>query len=89
MLVALVSVTRSPGGVKETEWLRELSELTGDYDHETVSYSMNKGVWSTNVQNNRRRILDTSELAKLPRGRAIVLAPHPHRWGSKRRPSDR
>ncbi|MDM7886584.1 TraM recognition domain-containing protein [Curtobacterium sp. RHCKG23] len=62
------------GGVKETEWLRELSELIGDYDHETVSYSMNKGVRSTNVQNNRRRILDTSELAELPRGRAILLA---------------
>jgi type IV secretory pathway TraG/TraD family ATPase VirD4 len=62
------------GGVKETEWLRELSELVGDYDHETVSYSMNRGVRSTNVQNNRRRILDTSELAELPRGRAILLA---------------
>ena len=62
------------GGVKETEWLRELSELIGDYDHETVSYSMNKGVRSANVQNNRRRILDTSELAELPRGRAILLA---------------
>lgn len=62
------------GGVKETEWLRELSELIGDYDHETVSYSMNKGVRSTNVQNNRRRILDTSELAELPRGRAVLLA---------------
>lgn len=62
------------GGVKETERLRELSELIGDYDHETVSYSMNKGVRSTNVQNNRRRILDTSELAELPRGRAILLA---------------
>ena len=62
------------GGVKETEWLRELSELIGDYDHETVSYSMNKGVRSTNVQNDCRRILGTSELAELPRGRAILLA---------------
>lgn len=62
------------GGVKETEWLRELSELLGDYDHETVSYSTNRGLRSTNVQNNRRRILDTSELAELPRGRAILLA---------------
>lgn len=62
------------GGVKETEWLRELSELIGDYDHEAVSYSMNKGVRSTNVNNSRRRILDISELAELPRGRAILLA---------------
>jgi type IV secretory pathway TraG/TraD family ATPase VirD4 len=62
------------GGVKETEWLRELSELIGDYDHETISYSMNKGVRSTSVQNHRRRILDASELAELPRGRAILLA---------------
>ena len=51
-----------------------LSELIGDYDHETVSYSINKGVRSTNVQNNRRRILDTSELAELHFGRAILLA---------------
>ena len=62
------------GGVKEIEFLRELSGLIGDYDHETVSYSMNKGGRSTNVQNNRRRILDTSELAELPRGRAILIA---------------
>jgi len=62
------------GGVKEIEFLRELSELIGDYDHETISYSMNKGVRSTNVQNNRRRILDPSELAELPRGRAILIA---------------
>jgi type IV secretory pathway TraG/TraD family ATPase VirD4 len=62
------------GGVKEIEFLRELSELIGDYDHETISYSMNKGVRSTSVQNNRRRILDPSELAELPRGRAILIA---------------
>lgn len=35
---------------------------------------MNKGVRSTKVQNNRRRILDPSELAELSRGRAILLA---------------
>jgi type IV secretory pathway TraG/TraD family ATPase VirD4 len=62
------------GGVKETEWLRELSELIGDYDHETVSASHNKGVRSTNTTNSRRRILDTSELAELPRGCAILMA---------------
>ncbi|AJW80087.1 type IV secretory system conjugative DNA transfer family protein [Clavibacter michiganensis] len=62
------------GGVKEAEWLRELSELIGDYDHETVSSSMTRGVRSTSVQNDRRRILDTSELAELPRGRAVLLA---------------
>lgn len=44
------------GGVKEIEFMREMSDLIGDYDHETISYSMNKGVRSTNVQNNRRRI---------------------------------
>jgi type IV secretory pathway TraG/TraD family ATPase VirD4 len=62
------------GGVKEIEFLRELSELIGDYDHEAISYSMHKGVRSTSVQNNRRRILDPSELAELPRGRAILIA---------------
>ncbi|KXU19800.1 TraM recognition domain-containing protein [Clavibacter nebraskensis] len=62
------------GGVKEAEWLRELSELIGDYDHETVSSSTTRGVRSASVQNDRRRILDTSELAELPRGRAVLLA---------------
>jgi type IV secretory pathway TraG/TraD family ATPase VirD4 len=62
------------GGVKEAEWLRELSELIGDYDHESVSSSTTRGVRSTSVQNSRRRILDTSELAELPRGRAVLLA---------------
>lgn len=33
-----------------------------------------RGVRSTNVQNNRQRIRDSSELAELPRLRAILLA---------------
>ncbi len=31
------------GGVKESEWLRELSDLIGDYDHLTNSVSYSKG----------------------------------------------
>ena len=35
------------GGVSEAEFLRELSELIGDYDMYTASVSYNKGIRST------------------------------------------
>jgi hypothetical protein len=62
------------GGVSEAEFLRELSELVGDYDKQTASVSWNRGVRSTNHQLRRERILDASELAALPRGRAVMLS---------------
>ena len=62
------------GGVSEADFLRELSELVGDYDKSTSSVSYNKGVRSTNHQLRRERILDASELAALPRGRAVMLS---------------
>jgi len=36
------------GGVAEAEFLRELSELVGDYDKSTASVSYNCGIRSTN-----------------------------------------
>ncbi len=62
------------GGVKESEWLRELSDLIGDYDHLTNSVSYSKGGRSPNASLSRRKILDMSELAELPRGRAILMS---------------
>ncbi len=60
--------------MKESEWLRELSDLIGDYDHLTNSVSYSKGGRSPNASLSRRKILDTSELAELPRGRAILMS---------------
>lgn len=62
------------GGVSEADFLRELSELVGDYDKSTASVRYNKGLRSTNHQLRRERILDASELAALPRGRAVMLS---------------
>lgn len=62
------------GGVSEADFLRELSELVGDYDKETASVSYNRGVRSTNHQLRRERILDAADLAALPRGRAVMLS---------------
>lgn len=62
------------GGIAEAEFLRELSELVGDYDKETASVSYSRGQRSTNHQLRRERIMDASELAALPRGRAVMLA---------------
>lgn len=62
------------GGVAEADFLRELSELIGDYDKSTASVSFNRGIRSTSHQLRRERILDAAELAALPRGRAIMLS---------------
>jgi type IV secretory pathway TraG/TraD family ATPase VirD4 len=62
------------GGIAEADFLRELSELVGDYDKETASVSYSRGQRSTNHQLRRERIMDASELAALPRGRAVMLA---------------
>ena len=62
------------GGVAEADFLRELSELIGDYDKTTASVTYNRGVRSTNHQLRRERILDAAELSALPRGRAVMLS---------------
>ena len=62
------------GGVGEAEFLRELSELIGDF--ETVSTSVSRGRQgrSTSRQYRRERVLDVADLGALPRGRAVVFA---------------
>ncbi len=61
------------GSVKENDFLQNLAELVGDYDRETTTASLNRGVRSTSTALKRERILGVDELAALPRGRAILL----------------
>lgn len=75
-LIGASNVIIYAGNIKELEFLRWLSEILGDYDHESVSVSYQRGGRDRNTsrQLNRRRIFEVSELAELPKGRAIVLA---------------
>ena len=62
------------GGVKEPEFLGELSQMIGDYDKHTTSTSVGRGTRSTSHQLQRERTLDIADLGALPRGRAVVFA---------------
>lgn len=62
------------GGVKEPEFLNELSQMVGDYDKHTRSVSVGRGNRSTSHQVQRERTLDVADLGALPRGRAVVFA---------------
>lgn len=61
------------GSVKENDFLQNLAELVGDYDRETTTASLNRGIRSTSTTLKRERILGVDDLAALPRGRAILL----------------
>ena len=60
------------GGVAEADFLRELSELVGDYDESTASVSYNRDIRSAGHQLRRERILDAAELSALPRGDVVL-----------------
>ena len=62
------------GGVKEREFLDMLSTLLGDYDKRTRSISTGKNSRSITHQLTRERIMDASDLASMPPGRAIAFA---------------
>lgn len=62
------------GGVKEPEFLNELSQMIGDYDRRTTSTSVGRGSRSTSHGIQRERTLDIADLGALPRGRAVVFA---------------
>lgn len=62
------------GGVKEPEFLGELSQMIGDYDRRTTSTSVGRGSRSTSHGIQRERTLDVADLGALPRGRAVVFA---------------
>ncbi len=62
------------GGVDESDFLEHLSKVIGDFDKTSRSVSTGKGQRNVSEQLQRERILDVSDLASLPRGRAVVLA---------------
>src|SRR5204863_6344185 len=62
------------GGVSEVDFLHDLSQLIGEFDPPTTSISHAKGARTTTHATQRQRILDVSDLASLPKARAIVLA---------------
>ncbi|MFI2373183.1 type IV secretory system conjugative DNA transfer family protein [Streptomyces sp. NPDC018833] len=70
------------GGVSDTRFLGDLSQLAGEFEAETVSVSyqpaqQGMGLFSnrsTSHTSRRERVLDVSDLGSMPPGRALVLA---------------
>ncbi|MEE1782693.1 TraM recognition domain-containing protein [Streptomyces sp. SP17BM10] len=69
------------GGVSDAKFLGDLSTLAGEYEVDTysASYGGNQGGGlfgsrSTSHSTRRERVLDVSDLAAMPPGRALVLA---------------
>ena len=65
------------GGVSEAQFLEDLSKLVGDYDRRSSSMSENREGnrhRTVSKQLSRERILDVSDLAAMPKGRALVMA---------------
>ncbi|AYD89927.1 conjugal transfer protein [Actinomyces sp. 2119] len=62
------------GGVDEDAFLEHLSKVIGDYDRLSSSTSHARGHRTVSHQLHRQRILDVSDLAALPKGRALVLS---------------
>ncbi|MDN5797510.1 MAG: TraM recognition domain-containing protein [Intrasporangium sp.] len=64
------------GGVSEVQFLEHLAQVIGDYERVTssTSTSTRQGGRSISRQIQRSKILEVSDLAALPRGRAIVIA---------------
>ncbi|MGC5410552.1 TraG/TraD/VirD4 family protein, partial [Streptomyces sp. DT225] len=70
------------GGVSDTRFLGDLSQLAGEFEAETVAVSYQPaqsgtGLFSnrsTNHSPRRERVLDVADLGAMPPGRALVLA---------------
>ena len=62
------------GGGADTNFLERLSKMVGDYDIQSNSASYNEGKRGTSQQVQRHNILEVSELAAMPPGRAVVLS---------------
>ncbi|TWD80496.1 type IV secretory pathway TraG/TraD family ATPase VirD4 [Kribbella amoyensis] len=61
------------GGVSDANFLERLSKLIGDYDIMSNSVSYNKGERGTSRQTQRHHIMEVSDLASMPAGRAVVF----------------
>ena len=73
-LASAANVLVYGGGIRETEWLQELSQLLPEWRPTDVSTSTARGQRTTSRSQHAERLLDVQELATLPRGRAVVLA---------------
>nr|WP_235781319.1 TraM recognition domain-containing protein [Sinomonas notoginsengisoli] len=63
------------GGVAEAEFLGELAQLVGEYRYTNTTRNRSRQGTSYSHDNDRKeRTLDVSDLAALPRGRAVMLA---------------
>jgi hypothetical protein len=61
------------GGVRETEFLENVSKLIGDFDLYSRSLTVGQG-HTMQSSTHREKILDVSDLAAMPLGRVIVMA---------------
>ncbi len=61
------------GGVSDANFLERLSKLIGDYDIVSNSVSYQKGERGTSKQTQRHHIMEVSDLASMPPGRAVVF----------------
>jgi type IV secretory pathway TraG/TraD family ATPase VirD4 len=61
------------GGASDSNFLERLSKLIGDYDIISSSVSYNEGKRGTSKQTQRQNILEVSDLAAMPPGRAVVF----------------
>ncbi len=61
------------GGASDANFLEKLTKLIGDYDITSSSVSYNKGERGTSRQTQRHHILEVSDLASMPPGRAVVF----------------
>ncbi|WP_334172746.1 TraM recognition domain-containing protein, partial [Sinomonas sp.] len=63
------------GGVAEAEFLGELAQLVGEYRYSnTTRSSSRQGTSYSHDDDRKERTLDVSDLAALPRGRAVMFA---------------
>src|SRR3546814_16873618 len=63
------------GGVKEPEFLNELSQMIGDYDRRTTSTRVSSGPRSPSPGPHRTRTIDLADPRHFPRDTAPCLAP--------------
>jgi type IV secretory pathway TraG/TraD family ATPase VirD4 len=61
------------GGASDSNFLERLSKLIGDYDIMSNSVSYNEGKRGTSRQTQRHNIMEVSDLASMPPGRAVVF----------------
>jgi type IV secretory pathway TraG/TraD family ATPase VirD4 len=61
------------GGAADASFLENLSKMIGDYDISSNSVSYNEGKRGTSQQVQRHNIMEVSDLASMPPGRAVVF----------------